>query len=189
MRTHAHKSRFSEQQPYIRLGYLMAYLLNSRAVKIWPGWLFLLLGLAVADASYGQGTGGTSLCSAIPETWTARPGSMSGEPTGYSYDDFGADLRKPIGGWDKYYAERIITKSDDEEVVRTIDALNDSIVSAKSKTSRDTIFNKVLHSRVEPVAQRGRKAEVLISAFFGKRLVLHAPSGAARIRRLATEFD
>ena len=50
-------------------------------------------------------------------------------------------------------------------------------------------INKVLHSRVEPVAQRGRKAEVLISAFFGKRLVLHAPSGAARIRRLATEFD
>ena len=143
MRTHANKSRFSEQQTHIRLGYLMAYLLNSRAVKIWPGWFFLLLGLAVADASYGQEGGTTessSLCSAIPETWTARPGSMSGELTGYSYDNFGADLSKPIGGWDKYYAERIITKSDDEEVVRTIDALNDSIVSAKSKTSRDTIF-------------------------------------------------
>ena len=148
MRTHAHKSRFSEQQAHIRLGYLIAYLLNSRAVKIWPGWLFLLLGLAVADASYGQGTGGTSLCSAIPEMWTARPGSMSGEPTGYSYDDFGADLRKPIGGWDKYYAERIITEKESNGSTYTkvstltelTNALNQSSMRPITDTTIDTIF-------------------------------------------------
>ena len=49
--------------------------------------------------------------------------------------------------------------------------------------------NKALHSRAEPVAQRGRKAEVLWCRCLEGCTVNYAPSGAARIRQLATEFD
>lgn len=49
--------------------------------------------------------------------------------------------------------------------------------------------NKALHDRVEPVAQRGREAEVLWCRCLEGCTVNYAPSGAARIRRLATVFD
>ena len=144
MRTHSHKSRSSEQQTHIRLGYLMAYLLN-RALKIWPGWLFLLLGLAVADASYGQDTGrmaeSSSLCSAIPEEWMVRDGIISKKLTDYTYSGPGADLSKPVGGWDKYYAKRIITEKQSEsstyKKASNLTQLRDKLHSA---TAGDTIF-------------------------------------------------
>ena len=145
MHTHSHKSRFSEQQTHIRLGHLMAYLLNIRAVKIWPGWLFLLLGLVVADASYGQGTGGTtassSLCSANPGTWTVRDGIISRKLTGYTYSNTGADLSKPIGGWDKYYAQRIITEKESESTTyKKASNLTELKSKLRSATAGDTIF-------------------------------------------------
>ena len=49
--------------------------------------------------------------------------------------------------------------------------------------------NKALHGRVEPVVQRGRKAEGLWYRCLEGCTVNYAPSGVARSRRLATEFD
>ena len=150
MRTHAHKSRFSEQQTHIRLGYLIAYLLNSRAVKIWPGWLFLLLGLAVADASYGQEGGTTessSLCSAIPGTWTVRDGIISKKLTNYTYSDTGADLSKPIGGWDKYYAQRIIAEKESNGSTYTrvdnFDSLEVALERSRRRSITDTTIDTI----------------------------------------------
>ncbi len=140
MRTHSRKIRSSDQQTHVRLGHLMAYLLN-RAMKIWPGWLFLLLGLAVADTSYGQDTGGSSLCSTIPETWTVRDGIISKKLTNYTYSGTGANLSKPIGGWDKYYAQRIITEKESNSSTYTkVSTLTELKAALSSATKGDTVF-------------------------------------------------
>ena len=150
MHTQAHKSRFSESQTHIRLGSLIAYLLNSRAMKIWPGWFFLMLGLAVAGVSYGQDTEGatesSSLCSTVPETWSVRDGIISKKLTNYTYSGTGADLSKPIGGWDKYYAQRIITEKESNGSTYTRVDNFDSLEVALGRaggpcgSTRDTVF-------------------------------------------------
>ena len=118
-------------------------------MKAFSAWVSALLWMVMVDASYGEEQGTSSevnLCTDYCSEINAQPRTVAGltlpENTNYNNGmGFGADLLKPIGGWDRYYAERIITTSGN--MTYDYDDLSDDDSEISFPEGNATVFIRI----------------------------------------------